>query len=810
MAGDAQAGDGEGVRSETAPRQESASEELLSGVRVVEFATEIAGPYCSKLLLDAGAEVVKVEPSTGDPLRTWSASGSDTGQRDGALFRYLNASKRSVVSDDGPSGVRDLLGGANIVVESGQLDQAEIDAIRAEHPHLSVVSVTAFGRQGPWSGLPATEFTLQALCGSTASRGTKDREPLHAGGRLGEWIAGTYAAVAAVALMFGWRSSGQTDHADVSMLECMSVTMGGYSSLQRSFGGARPPGPPRTVEIPSIERTRDGEVGFCTITHQQFADFLVMIGHAELTDDADLASFVGRQKRRDEFLGLVHAWTREQATDDIIELATAFRIPVAPIGRPETIMRVDQFEERGVFVRHGDGDFRQPRRPYIVDDEPLPEPGAAPALGEGNGQIAWEPAVGGDGSAEPQLPLAGVRIVDLTAFWAGPSATQMLAALGADVIKVESIQRPDGMRFSGGRPPTEPNWWEWGSIFQAVNTNKRGVTLDLTSDRGRALLLDLVRESDVLIENFSPRVLDSFGITRDVLLDANPRVVIARMPAFGLTGPWRDRTGFAQTMEQASGMAWLTGFDDGPPIIPRGPCDPIAGMHAAFAVIAALDHRARSGSGHFLECTMVEAALNVAAELAIEYDAYGATLQRAGNRGPVAAPQGLYRCRGEESWLALAITDDHHWQHLGPILGDSEWTSQSRFATAAGRNEHADEIDEYLRTWTSSRDRDWILGWFWAAGIAAAPVVDPADVVDLPHLRATGFVESFEHPIIGRHDVIGVPFRLAARDLPWIQRASPTLGEHNEEVLGKLLGLSAAEIEQLRDAGVIGDRPVGV
>ena len=223
--------------------------------------------------------------------------------------------------------------------------------------------------------------------------------------------------------------------------------------------------------------------------------------------------------------------------------------------------------------------------------------------------------------------------MDLTAFWAGPAATHLLAAFGADIVKVESIQRPDGIRYSGGMRTDVDDWWEDSWVFHAMNTNKRSVTLDLGSDEGRRLFIKLVADADAVIENFSPRVMDQFGLAADVLLAVNPRLVVARMPAFGLDGPWRDRVGFAPTMEQIAGLAWVTGLPDGPPVPPRGACDPLAGVHAAFAVAAALHFAERTGEGQLVELPMIETVLNTTAIQPIEAEVFGVTLSRQGNRG---------------------------------------------------------------------------------------------------------------------------------------------------------------------------------
>jgi crotonobetainyl-CoA:carnitine CoA-transferase CaiB-like acyl-CoA transferase len=275
---------------------------------------------------------------------------------------------------------------------------------------------------------------------------------------------------------------------------------------------------------------------------------------------------------------------------------------------------------------------------------------------------------------------------------------------------------------------------------------------------------------------------------------------MARMPAFGLDGPWRDRTGFAQTMEQVSGMAWLTGFPDRPPIIPRGACDPLAGMHAVFAILAAVAERRRSGEGRFIEVTMVEAALNAAAELVIEHSAYGASLSRAGNRGPVAAPQGLYKCAGTERWLALAVRTDEQWSALCAVLGAPQWV---------GRRADHDEIDALIAAAVAELDLGDIVERLVGAGVPAAPVLGPVAVLDVPPMQARGFVEQIDGPAIGRHRVLGVPFRFASRAGPWYETPAPTLGQHNHEVLAGLLGLDEATIAELAAQNVIGDRPGG-
>jgi crotonobetainyl-CoA:carnitine CoA-transferase CaiB-like acyl-CoA transferase len=785
---------------------------LIQGLRVVDLSTEIAGPYCTKLLADAGADVVKLEGGGGDPLRSWSASGAKLGDDDGALFRFLNTSKRAVLGELGDGPVDELVAAADLLVESSGPDAVDVGALHRANPRLTVLSISPFGRAGPWAERPATEFTLQAWCGSTGGRGVPDGPPMHAGGRLGEWVGGAYAAVAALAGVARARRRDRGEHVDLSLLECMCLSMNTYAPLFASFSGwKQTTGPARSVELPSIEPTADGYVGFCTITGQQFRDFLVLIERSDLLDDKELASAQGRMRRMGEFLDAVHPWTRRHGTDEIIELATLLRIPVAPIGTGETVTGFEHFRERGTFVSHPDGDFVQPRVPYVVGDRPRPAFGPPPALGEHTATVTWGRRDGSVTTPERDpLPLEGLRVLDFTAFWAGPAATHMLAALGADVIKVESIQRPDGMRFTTTARPSVDRWWEWGPVFNGANAGKRGITVDMTRPEGLALAKRLVAWADAVVENFTPRVMDGFGLDWAAVAAANPRAIMVRMPGFGLSGPWRDRTGFAQTMEQVSGMAWMTGLTDGPPLIPRGACDPMAGMHAVIALLVALDERERTGRGALVEMTMVEAALNAAAEQVIERSAYGTLLHRDGNRGPVAAPQGVYRCRGDEQWLALAVATDAQWRGLLAALSDPEWAADPTLAGVAGRRSAHDRLDEELARWCSRHDRDELVELLAKHGVPAAPVLAPRDIAANPHMRARGFFETVDHPVVGTHDLPGLPFRLSERGTGWLRSPPPTLGQHNDEVLGGVLGLSDDEIRGLRADGVIGDRPVGL
>lgn len=763
----------------------------LRDLRVLEISQRVAGAYCGKLLVDAGADVVKVELSGPDPLRRFTVTGAAApAGADAPLFCYLNAGKRSITT-----GWRDLLARADVVIATGTpANGCAIDPGRLldDAPGCVVVTVSDFGCTGPWSQRSATEFTLQAWSGLTGFRGDPDGPPISIGVELGEYIAGAFAAYGALAVHRRVRRGGPGEHLDVSMLEAMTLMQSCewlHSQLMRV------PPVTRSVEVPSIERAEDGYVGITMVTGQQWLDFAAMVECPELAEAPELRFQLGRWRHRDRIRELIGPWLRERTVAEIVELGQLFRLPIAPLGNGATIPRLVHLRERGVFVPHPAG-FHQPRAPWLMSAAAPAPIRAAPAVGDADGAVDWRP--------DPQSPTArkapragdrpldGIRIVDLTAFWAGPSATHALAAFGADVIKIESIQRPDGIRYSGAMRGDVEDWWEYGWLFQGVNTNKRSVTLDLQSADGIALFLALIDRADAVVENFSPRVMDHFGLTADTLLDRNPRLVVVRMPAFGLAGPWRDRVGFAPTMEQIAGLAWVTGLPDGPPLAPRGPCDPLAGVHAAFALLAALQFAERTGRGQLVELPMIETVLNVTAAQPIEYEVFGQILQRRGNRGHPGVTQNLYRCAGEDNWVALTVRTAAQWRALVELTGPP-----------------ADEVDRHLAAWFAAQERDAVVDRLAGLGVPAAAVVSPSAVTDNPQLRYRGFFERLEHPVTGPAWYPCPPFARLAGTGKWLLRPAPTLGQHNREVLTELCGLTDAELEQLTAHGVIGSRPKG-
>jgi crotonobetainyl-CoA:carnitine CoA-transferase CaiB-like acyl-CoA transferase len=812
----------------------------LEGVRVVDLTTGIAGGYATKLLADAGAEVWKIEAPEGDDLRAWSASGrSFDAAGDGVLFRYLHTSKRAAALDlesaAGRNAVLGLYAGAALVLEGfapGRIDALGLgwEALSRGNPRASLLQLSPFGQRSPWSQRLSNDFTLQAWSGSTRGRGRDGMPPLAVGCELSEWMSGTYLAVGALAALRRADLCGRGDALDVSKLEAIAPTFGNCGTLWGHFSGIWDL--PMSEDVPSIEPTRDGWVGFCIFTPQQWKDFSLLIERPDLGSDPTLCHMMARHARRDEIRKIVREVTRQKTTAEVLELCEALRVPAAPIGNGETLPAIDHFAERGSFVANPRGGFTQPRIPYESSAWPRRAFAPAPTLAEARAAgaeavrgagLAWqsEPhAVEPGAQAGDAAPLAGLRVLDLTAFWAGPYGCFALACLGADVIHVESIQRPDGMRFGTSVTPQTDRWWEYGPTFHASNTGKRGITLDLTRPEGVDLLLQLVAKSDVLVENYSPRVLGNFGLGWERFQQANPRLTLVRMPAFGLGGPWRDRVGFAQTMEQVSGIAWLTSYPESAgeaagPLTPRAASDPLAGLHAAFAALLAVRHRIRSGRGCQIESIMVETSLAVAAEQVCEYSATGELLHGDANRGPRAAPQGLYRCEGVgldggPLWLAISVRSDAQWQALARAIGREAWSRATRFASLAARRAAHDEIDAAIEAWSRGRAVREAAELLLAAGVPAAEAIGTRRPHELEPLAKSDFFETVEHALHGGLPVAAMPLRFGHRPARWFERAAPMLGEHNAEVLGGLLGLDAERLAELEREGILGTRPRGL
>jgi crotonobetainyl-CoA:carnitine CoA-transferase CaiB-like acyl-CoA transferase len=406
------------------------------------------------------------------------------------------------------------------------------------------------------------------------------------------------------------------------------------------------------------------------------------------------------------------------------------------------------------------------------------------------------------------LPLRGLRVVDFTLFWAGPLPSAIFADLGAEVVKVESIRHLDPFRAYGTpADPTKEKNWERSPLFNAINRNKLGVTLDLTVEDGRKLFRELVRVSDVVVQNYSPRVLPQLALGWERLAAVNPRIVLTSVSGFGQDGPWRDYVSFAAIGEALSGVSSLTGYaGEGPVVHGVGLSDPYAGLVAAFTTLAAVRSARRTGKGTFIDVTQLESTIPFLADAFLDWSLNGRRREAATNDHPSSAPHGAFPALGDDQWLTVSVGSEREWAALVDVVGAPSWTREPRFATPLERWRNRRELCDRLAEWTRTIDKNEAAARLQARGIPAAPVRSPSEQVADPGHRASGFFQEVDHPLAGKLPYMSFPARIDG-EYPPIARVGPQLGEDNRYVLGTILSLDEREIARLEAAQVIGTEP---
>lgn len=409
-----------------------------------------------------------------------------------------------------------------------------------------------------------------------------------------------------------------------------------------------------------------------------------------------------------------------------------------------------------------------------------------------------------------RLPLEGIRVCDLTIIFAGPICTSILADLGAEVIKVESVNarmgnaafaRPRGDGVAVDRPYNRvPN-------FHELNRGKKSITLNLARPEAKEALRRLVRVSDVVVENFSPRVMRNFGLNYEALKQEKPDIIMVSMPAMGSSGPWRTRTGFGPAIDALSGMCHLTGETDGPPTKPGHVLgDFNAGLSAAYAILMAIYARRRSGAGQHIDLAMREGQTFLIGEFLIDASMNHRSPTRQGNRHSSMAPHGVYPCRGDDTWIAIAIGSDAEWQRLAAAMGDPEWAQDARFATVTGRYAHQSDIDAHLADWTRQFAPSDLMHQLQAARIMAGAVVSGRDMSEDRQYQARDFVRQVPTEEAGMMWLARPGYRLSRT--PGELRGAPSFAQHTDEVLGGILGFTPEEIAHMEQVKATSRVPV--
>ncbi|HPU50920.1 MAG TPA: CoA transferase [Burkholderiaceae bacterium] len=803
------------------------STQPLSGLRVIEIGDLPAAAYCARFFADFGADVLKIEPPAGDPARAAPPilTDSDPGLESG-WFAYLNFGKRSAVADADAAGRAELarlLARADVVVDS--LSPSErtawgIDhaALRRARPGVVIADLSWFGQGGPYSDYRGTDAVVRALGGQVQLIGPAEGPPLALPDFQSAIVGGLSAFIPLLASLPGRDRAGGGQW-EISVLESVAA-LAEYQACEAQPSGR---GQPRlginrfTPTYPmGVYRCREGWLGVTVVTPLQWASFCELLGLGDLAHHPDYHMGPERLRFADTLEPRITAGLATQTADHWFERGLEMKLPFTVVPDMARVLATATFRDRGAIatIRAGRREFEAPRSPLHLSRTLPAATGEVPSLGSTAIASAWaDPAapVRFDGPARRPVtsttgPLAGLRIIDLSMGWAGPLCTRQMGDLGADIIKVEACGYPDWWRgTSQSQSDFEQKLFEKYPRFLAMNRNKRGITLDLTSPDGAALLKALVRDADAVVENYSSQVLPKMGLAYADLCKVNPSLVMVSMAAYGATGPWSDCRGYGSTLEQGSGLPSVSGREGDPPVmnhIAHG--DAVGGLNAACALLVALHHRERTGIGQHVDLAQVECMLPFVAPWVIEQSANGSTGPRTGNRHPSYAPHGVYRCQGSDAWLLVAVTDDAAWQALCSVIGDPGLAADPALAQAAGRRAQAERIDAALSAWCAGHDPDAAMRALQQAGVAAGTVRAPVDLYKDPHLVARGAFPEVERPHVGRHPLFAAPYRSGPQPIP-VRWPAPTMGQFNREVLGGVLGLSEAEMATLTDLGVIGE-----
>jgi crotonobetainyl-CoA:carnitine CoA-transferase CaiB-like acyl-CoA transferase len=784
---------------------------LLGDLTIVEMPGPGSVAYCAKLFADAGARVLKVEPPEGDSDRARpgpSVAGSS------AHFLAFNTGKTSRVVDPAEAGFGSeldaLISTADLLLLGGPGDDPYGAGERAaewseRHPSLVVTQVTPFGAFGPRASWVSSALVQYASSCWMHVTGQPDREPLAPGGSLAESIPGVGAASASLMALW-WRDhgGGAGQVVDISaqevMLLCQPYLEVGYAYTGTSRTRNGMPFPM------TIVRAADGYLGVNVLTQTQWELLCAYMGRPELIQDARLGDPRGRARHAHELTDLVAGWAADKERTPVFLEGQSWRIPLGYVPHLNEIRRMAPHQSRAFLapVDQNGTVVDYPGLPFTVDSHRCAV-AAAPTLADG--PIDRVPGIRprtarsspSTTAAPVDGPLSGVRVVDLSMYWSGPLAADLLAQYGAEVIKVESLQRVDGWRGMAADPGIERS-----NIFNGVNLNKLGITLDLTSEAGRDLLKPLVQRADVLIENFSPRVMGNFGLTDEVLHGWRPNLIILSMPAFGQSGPWRDFVGFAPTIEQLSGLPELTGYPDGPPVLTgHSVADPCAGLFGAFAALAVLRHRTTTSGGAHIDLSQLEAMTSLLGPELVAEQLGGAAPRRVGNSDPDVSPSGCYPAAGHDNWIVITAGPPDAWAGLDAAAG-RRWGDDPRFASPEARRRHAGELDRLIGAWTWRYDAESLAGRLQAHRVAAAPVATGMSIYHDAHLAARGSTKEINRAFVGPVRYPVLPFKFS-RTPGNVGRAGPTLGQDNHAILADLLGVPEARLAALRADRVIGE-----
>ncbi len=783
--------------------KEENKQAALSHIRVLDLSQGVCGPYCSKLLAGFGAEVVKIEPPEGDYMRYRGPfANKQPGIERSLTFAWLNTGKKSLVLDlhnnpDDVSEFKRMVAQADVVIEdlgSVALAKMGLDymALSQINPRLVMTSISNFGQLGPYKDFVAEEITLYAMSALMNSTGDNAREPLSCGPAISQQSAGMKAYIATLMAVYRTRKSGVGDWVDLSIQEAaldnFEIGMGEF--LQTGKVGKR--GNDEHPLVPwRIFPCKDGYAAIMGGPIRNWLNAAKVFEEPRLLEEK-YAHMEGRIKYRNDIRAYMQPWLLKNEKKEIFHTGQKLGMAWGYLATLQDVMESPQNAARGFFVEvdHPEiGKYPMVGAPFLPSKTPWQQ-GRAPLLGEHSEEVlsAWQATAANDAAAAPAVsggevssqPLAGLRIVDLTHDWAGPHAARIMADYGAEVIKIEYHTRLDGMRGAYlDRINDHARWWQ-------INRNKGSISLDLHDPRQQEALKKLVAESDILIENSRPGVLERWGLGYDVLKAIKPDLIVVCMSAYGGTGPESPYAGYGGAIEALSGVQSLTAYDrDGDPMRVRE-LDVTNGIMGACALMTAIMYHQQTGEGQFVDVSERESSTWMIGEHLLEHVINHEQTLPLGNRSAEFAPQGCYPCDGEDRWMVLTIRSDDEWQTLCDTCGFTEAKADSRFATLEGRREHHDEIDRLIESWTIKQQKHAAMKRLQAAGLAAGIVADARDISADEHLLAREWFQ-FDYANEGKR-YPGFPFRFARGGGEFVKRG-PDLDVDNEAVLCGLLDL---------------------
>ena len=801
----------------------STSHSALEGVRILDLCgTE--GQPCGRYLADLGADVILIEPPGGSPGRSLSPLAAQGRDPERSLyFVNANTNKRSILLDlrsqEGQERFRRLASTADVVLESfspGYLHTLglDYDSLTQENPGLVMTSMTPFGQTGPYRDFRGSDIVINALGGLLHGEGEPNKAPLNMPRYQAYQMGGLHAAFGTLMALWWRHRTGLGQWVDVSLHEVMShqnLILARYFSSQeigerRAGRGGRGPS--------QYYPTKDGWVMLALTPPRQWTEFAAWTGDPALMDPK-----YQLLENRDADFDLLNekcaAFVAQFDTDELLREGSKRRVTVAPANSPSGFMKDPHAATRGYFqeVTHPVlGRYIAPGAPAVYSATPWEVRRPAPLRGEHTEEVLREigehpPSPVPSGSSgrvenDDSMALEGVRVLAFSRVWAAPFGTRFLADYGAEVIKVESPRFPDGRLWD--REVNPEIWLQAHANFGEINRNKKSVSLDLHTPAGQELFKRLAAASDVVVENNTPSTMARFGIDYEELKKVKPDIIMVSCPGFGSEGPLKDFVSVGQSLTSYTGLGYLGGeLGSAWPL--RGKSaypDFITSANLALAVMAALHHRRRTGEGQYIELAQFQAAASMIGLAYLERSLGAMDPQPWGNRDPNMAPQGIYQCLGHDRWVAISCPDNGSWQRLTRLMGRPGLVMDPNYSTLAARYANHDKVDELITEWTKTMTPHQVMYRCQQAGLPAGVVANGEDLYHDPQLRTAGYIVSVDHPFPGSVEHAGMTVRFT-RTPGKVRRPAPTPGQHTNDLLTSLLGLSDAEIKGYAATGAL-------